>query len=192
MPQLNVHENSKSLWQPAAKMEKGADVTKLGYEETTLYRSAAMRLAYVAQDRVDLQFSSKELARSMQEPNQWDMAQLKRAVRYFKGQARLVQRFHQQPQPDRLEVFTDSDFAGCLKTRRSTTCVMAFHGQHLFRATSTTQAIVSLSSGESEFYAVVKGGSIALGIGSLMANGVRGLATYPLDRGLHSLSWYGR
>ena len=126
-----------------------------------------MRLAYVAQDRVDLQYASKELARCMQEPTQWDLEQLNRPVRYFKGQPRQVQRFAQQAQPERLVVYTDSDFAGCLKTRRSTTCVMAFHGDHLLRGTSTTQAVVALSSGEAEFYAAVKGASIAIGIGSL-------------------------
>ena len=38
------------------------------------------------------------------------------------------------------------------------------------RSTSTTQAIVSLSSGEAEFYAAVKGGSVGIGVASLMAD----------------------
>ena len=38
----------------------------------------------------------------------------------------------------------------------------------MLRSSSTTQAIVSLSSGESEFYSAVKGCSVAMGIKSLM------------------------
>lgn len=45
---------------------------------------------------------------------------------------------------------------------------MGFWGSHLLRSTSTTQAIISLSSGESEFYSAVKGASIALGMVGLM------------------------
>ena len=40
---------------------------------------------------------------------------------------------------------------------------MVYLGKHLIMSTSTTQAIVSLSSGESEFYAAVKGASVGLG-----------------------------
>ena len=38
----------------------------------------------------------------------------------------------------------------------------------MLRSSSTTQAIVSLSSGESEFYSAVKGCSVAMGFRSLM------------------------
>eukprot|EP00929_Paragymnodinium_shiwhaense_P114696 TRINITY_DN83169_c0_g1_i1.p1 TRINITY_DN83169_c0_g1~~TRINITY_DN83169_c0_g1_i1.p1 ORF type:complete len:160 (-),score=28.37 TRINITY_DN83169_c0_g1_i1:263-697(-) len=47
---------------------------------------------------------------------------------------------------------------------------MVFWGDHLLRSTSTTQAIVSLSSGEAEFYSCVKGASIAIGVMSLLAD----------------------
>lgn len=61
-------------------------------------------------------------------------------------------------------VCTDSDHAGCLKTRKSTSCAMTFHGKHLIRSTATTQGVIALSSGESEFYAAVKGASSGLGM----------------------------
>ena len=37
-------------------------------------------------------------------------------------------------------------------------------GQHLIKSWSTTQSVISLSSGEAEYYSMVKGGSVALGI----------------------------
>ena len=103
----------------------------------------------------------------MQAPTQWDWQQLKRSVRYLKGAGRLVQQFHQQ-EPTRLTVFSDSDFAGCVRTRKSTSCCIVFWGKHMLRSTSTTQAVISLSSGEAEFYSAVKAASIGLGVVALM------------------------
>ena len=40
---------------------------------------------------------------------------------------------------------------------------MTFFGKHLLRSTATTQGVLALSSGESEFYAVVKTSSIGSG-----------------------------
>ena len=51
----------------------------------SLYRSMVMRGAYLAQDRADIQFACKELARRMSAPTQDDWAALKRLVRYVLG-----------------------------------------------------------------------------------------------------------
>ena len=55
--------------------------TTLGRVEHVLYWSATMRLCYLALDRPDLQFPSKELARWMQRPKVGDFDGLKRAAR---------------------------------------------------------------------------------------------------------------
>ena len=65
-------------------------------------------------------------------------------------------------------VDTDSDYAGCVLTRTSTTCAHLFHGVNLIKAGSWTQGTRSLSVAESEFYAGVKGASIVLGAKSMM------------------------
>ena len=57
---------------------------------------------------------------------------------------------------DTFTVKVDSDHAGCLRTRRSTTGIAAYHGKHVTKAASTTQTVIALSSGESEFRAVVR------------------------------------
>ena len=41
-------------------------------------------------------------------------------------------------------------------------------GKHLIKHWSTTQAVVALSSGEAEFYAIVKGSSQGIGMRSLL------------------------
>ena len=63
-----------------------------------------------------------------------------------------------------LTAVTDSDHAGCKKTRKSTSCSCFMLGGHLLRMSSTTQSTLALSSGESEFVATVKGTSGLLGL----------------------------
>ena len=61
----------------------------------------------------------------------------------------------------------DSDHAGCLRTRWSTPGIGAHHEKHVIKAAKTTLTIIALSSGESAFYAIVRGTATALGMGSL-------------------------
>ena len=68
-------------------------------------------------------------------------------------------------EPQHLVVFTDSDHARCLRTRKSTSSFKMMYGQHLLRSASSTQAVISLSSGESDFYSPVKG--VAAGLGAV-------------------------
>ena len=42
------------------------------------------------------------------------------------------------------------------------------HGEHLIKSWSVTQSVISLSSGEAEHYALVKGATRALGIQAMM------------------------
>ena len=44
------------------------------------------------------------------------------------------------------------------------------HGDHLLKSWSSTQSVVALSSGEIEFYGLVKGASEALGIKSVLGD----------------------
>ena len=136
---------------------------ELDEERRRIYRSAAMRLAYLGQDRPEIAYAAKEIARSMQTPDEAAWTALKRAVRFCMGFQRIVWHFVKQPPISFVDVWSDSDHAGCLRTRRSTSCAALMAGGHLLRFTATTQTVVALSSGESEFYALVKATSMALG-----------------------------
>ena len=59
---------------------------------------------------------------------------------------------------------------GCLRTRKSTNGLNFFHGKHWVRGAASTQAVIALSSGESEFYGIVKGASCLLGLKSMVAD----------------------
>ena len=101
------------------------------------------------------------------------MTNLKRLGRYLKKRPRLVQLFVEQASTTnvvRLDVYGDSDHAGCLKTRKSTTGVVLMRGAHCLKVSSHTQSSISLSSGESEYYGIVKCAAIGLGARSMLAD----------------------
>ena len=112
-----------------------------------------MRASYLSQDRCELQFAVKELARRMQQPNTKNMQALKRLVRFLKGSPRCLVVYIRQAEQPIVDVFSDSDWAGCAKTRRSTSSSYVMLGGHLLAASATTQNVVATSSGEAEFYA---------------------------------------
>ena len=63
---------------------------------------------------------------------------------------------------DKITVFVDSDFADDPVSRKSTTGLVAQIGNHTVKSGSTLQSLTALSVGETEFYAVVKGGQVGL------------------------------
>ena len=122
-----------------------------------------MRAAYYSEDRPDLRFTCKELARYMQNPTVQDWERLKRLGRYLIHAPRLQQRMYRQSMPKDLQVFCDSDHAGCKTSRKSISSAVLLLGKHMIKLSSTTQSPLSLSSGEAEWFALVKGGCLAMG-----------------------------
>ena len=139
---------------------------KLTSAESTLYRSLVMKLAYVAQDKVEIAEAVKCLTRHMKEPRSGHMQQLKRLGRYLVTNRRCVLTYARQTSDATLQVHVDSDWAGDLLGRKSTTGVIVRRGKHLLRHMSCLQTLVVLSSGEAEYYALIRGACPSLGIQS--------------------------
>ena len=135
----------------------------LSEESATIYRSCTMRIGYIAQDRTDLQRVTRELAKGMSSPTERHLEQLKRCARYLVHSPRVVQMFRKQRALTRLDVFSDSDHAGCLRTRKSTSECVVMAGRNLLKSVCRGQAVVALSTGEAEFYALLTAASEALG-----------------------------
>ena len=135
--------------------------------EFTKFRNLAARANYLAADRPDVQYAAKEVCRSMAAPTELSMQALKRLVRYLIGHPRMIFDFKFQ-EAERLDCYSDTDWAGCPKTRKSTSGGALLLGEHVLKTWSSTQPNISLSSGEAEFYGVVKATGIALGHQSLM------------------------
>ena len=110
------------------------------------------------------------------------MTDLKRLTRYLIRYPDFAQVFKAQKIPERLVIQVDSDHAGDTVTRKSTTGMIAFYGQHVLKHSSNVQSTIALSTGESEYYALVKGGSTGLGIQSLLADyGINAAVTIESD-----------
>ena len=90
-------------------------------DEATRYRSACMRLSYLAQDSLDLAETAKHLAKRMSELHEFDFVPLKRAARYLVGKPMATLRFRRQEHADKITVFVDSDFPDDPVSRKSTT-----------------------------------------------------------------------
>ena len=136
---------------------------KLTSAESTLYRSLVMKLAYVTQDRVDIAEAVRCLTRHMTEPRSGHMQELKRLGRYLVKNRRCVLTYTRQTSDATLQVQVDSDWAGDLFGRKSTTGVIVRRGEHLLRHMSCLQTLVALSSEEAEYYAFIRGACTSLG-----------------------------
>ena len=140
---------------------------------TTAFRSAGARGNYLSADRIDLQFACKEVCRWMAKPTEHAWKALKRICRYLNGAPRLVYEYVQQSVSS-VDVYTDTDWAGCPKTRKSTSGGCVMFGKHAVKHWSSTQASIALSSGEAEFAGVIRGAGQGLGYQALLRDlGVR-------------------
>jgi hypothetical protein len=164
-------EGSNSVSTPGLKetVAQVAEDALLEPRLNTAYRSSAARANYLAADRVDIQYASKEACRWMSAPTISGWTGLKRLTRYLCGLPRLVYLFPWQT-VDGIDVYVDTDWAGCARTRKSTSggCVML--GGHMIKSWSSTQPGVTLSSGEAELCGVIRGSGMGLGFQSLMAD----------------------
>ena len=162
-------EGCKTIGTPGVKVtaQQVADDEELSPDKASPFRAVAARGNYLAADRPDVQFPAKETCRFMSKPTELGLSGLKRLGRYLEGKPRLIFRYPWQ-EATQVDVYSDTDWAGCLRTRKSTSGGVVLLGGHLIKSWSSTQALVALSSGEAEYYGVVKGAGVGLGYQSLL------------------------
>jgi hypothetical protein len=159
-----VDDNDKTLGE--SENEENEE-SKLEGKEITLFRGLAATTNYLSSDRFDLQFAGKELCREMSKPMKSSMVKMKRLARYLVGVPVVYIEYVNQRPPSRLSIYADSDWAGCRRTRKSTSGGVACHGRHCVRTWASTQATIATSSGEAEFYALIESASRGLGLQTL-------------------------
>ena len=125
--------------------------------EATVFRRGTSIALYLGPDRFDLKFATKELAQDMQMPSKLSMMRLRRVVRYLLGTADVGPFFAYQSEPNTMLVWTDGDWSGNAVTCKSTSAGAIQLGSHTIETWSVNQQVVSLSSAESEFYAIGSG-----------------------------------
>ena len=110
-----------------------------------------MRCLFLALDRPDIQFTAKEISRAMASPTIHADETLKALSRYLAGHPRVLWRYPRQEWTGKVWGLTDSNWAACPVTRKSSSATYLMLGKHPIFAARSTQTILSLSSGKRSF-----------------------------------------
>ena len=168
-----ISQSTKSVNTPGIKSASTLEEINLSKllnpADGTLYRAIAARANYLSQDRSDIQFAVKELSRKMSNPNELDWLKIKRLAQYLTRVPRVVVKFNYQKHVSNITVWSDADWAGSGPggSRMSTSGGVLMLGSHVIKHWATTQHTFALSSGESEYYALVKSASQSIGLQSM-------------------------
>jgi len=135
----------------------------------TEFRGLAARANYLSLDRPDIQFATKEICREMAKPTEKGMLKMKRLARYLLQFPRVVLEYNPSVEEcGIIDVYSDSDWAGCVRTRKSTSGGIMMLGDGVVKTWSSTQTTIAQSSGEAEYYALVRAAAEGLGMQSVM------------------------
>ena len=177
----------------ATLKQSANDEAPLDKQEHADYRRAVGKLQWLTYTRPDISFATKELARDLQQPTQQSLRKLKHLLRYLRGtqQYKMYIRPTTTPQttaPIDINIYVDADWAGCPNTRKSTSGFIVTMMGSVVQFGSRTQAVVALSSAESELYAIGTGAQEALHI----ANFIKEATTTKVNIRIHTDSTSGK
>ena len=121
---------------------------------STKYRQAIGSLLYLAiSTRPDILFSVTKASRKATNPNLEDWENVKRIMKYLKGNPNYGIKYTNE---DDLKIYVDADYGGDKETRRSTTGILVKIGNGSTSWFSQLQKCITLSTFESEYYAIVE------------------------------------
>jgi hypothetical protein len=117
---LGFSEKKKGLSVNVRVEELAEELVELEAAEGKSFRALAARLNYLAQDSPEEQFAAKEVCRDMARPNQDSWRKLNLLARFILEREAVIWMFEWQGSEAELRVYSYSDWAGCRRTRRST------------------------------------------------------------------------
>ena len=124
------------------------------FENKTLYQQAIGSLLYISlNSRPDIAFSVGLMGRSASDPSNADWREVKRILKYLKSTCKLELKF-EMGNENIIKVYSDADWGGDPKTRKSTSGNVVFMGNSLIDWFSKKQSSVALSSTEAELIAL--------------------------------------
>ena len=136
-------------------------------ESADRYRANTMRAQYLSSDRLGIQVECRDLARKLQQPSNLDEMGLKRLARFHGVRPRLVWLFKWQKRVTQIEAWCDTYHAGCIRTRKRVSVCALMLGNSTVSTHCKGQAVIALSSGETEYYGLVSAVSQTLGLQSI-------------------------
>jgi len=122
--------------------------------DKTMYRSVIGSLRYLVNTRPDIAYAVGIVSRYMEAPRSTHWAAVKQILRYLAGTVSYGCRYKKQNNPETvLTGFSDSDLAGDIDDRKSTSGLVFMLGRNLITWASQKQKVVALSSCEAEYIA---------------------------------------
>ena len=150
-------EKARRVATPGVSMPKKMskeDEALLTKKQHRQFRSIVGKGQFLAPKRPDVLYPLKECSRRLATPRVYDLTAAKRICRYLKGTKEVKLYLRVGPDASRLRGRSDTDWAGCVETRRSTSSGQIFWGDFLLMAYSRQQSIVARSSPEAEYYGI--------------------------------------
>ncbi|XP_019465318.1 PREDICTED: uncharacterized protein LOC109363473 [Lupinus angustifolius] len=127
------------------------------------------KLLYLTHTRPDISFSVSYLSQFLSKPNDKHFEGAKRILRYIKGSI-SVGIFMPTVSDFKLKGYTDSDWAGCLDSRKSVFAYCFYLDNSLISWKSKKQQVVARSSAEVEYREMALGACEAQWLIYLMHN----------------------
>jgi len=136
--------------EPRFKLSK---VSSAPAADATLYRSIVGSLRYLTHTRPDISFAVGYVSRFMEAPTAEHLAAVKRILRYLAGTLSYGLQYKKEEEKKNMKLvgYTDSDMAGDIDTRKSTSGCIFFLGSCPISWYSLKQRVVALSSCEAEY-----------------------------------------
>ncbi|KAK9069547.1 hypothetical protein SSX86_011451 [Deinandra increscens subsp. villosa] len=123
------------------------------FSDGPLYHSLAGALQYLTITRLDITYAVQQVCLFMHDPREPHFQFLKRILRYIRGTISFG--LHLAPsRSTHLTAYSDSDWAGCPDSRRSTSGYCVYLGDNLISWSSKRQPTISRSSAEAEYRGV--------------------------------------
>ena len=155
---------------PGVRHPPNHESPEMTSSDATQHRSLVALANFISQDQADIGFATTALSRTMARPHVGDEVGVKRLAQYLRQNPSAVIEYPWQSEPQTVDGYSDSDWGGCERTRRSTSGGNLYHGCHLLGFWSRTQQSVSLSSCEAEVNALVKCRVEGLGLRNLVCH----------------------
>ena len=133
------------------------------------YREVIGSLMYLAMaTRPDISYTVSYLSRFQNGYDNSHWQAVKRLLAYLKGSINLGLEYRSNKEPINLIGYSDSDYAGCLETRRSTSGYVFIMAGASVTWASRRQELVTLSTTESEYVAAATAAREALWLKKLL------------------------
>lgn len=150
----------------SGKMSPGNQVEQ-DEMSTVPYRQAVGSLMFAAVvSRPDIAHAVANVSRFLDKPGKEHWSAVKKILRYIKGTVNFGLLY--KGNSNGLQGYTDSDYAGCVDTRRSTSGFIFIKAGAAVSWMSQRQRIVALSTTEAEYVAAAEGAKEAIWLKKLL------------------------